>query len=635
MRFVFPLIIAFFLLQPVVSFSQDDEVLILQQDDDSGLATPAPDSRDFARLPPETNVSSRMYLDFYDIWRQFELQIKLGSVDRKLVNDLVRLRNQSSIPKMSEFAISAVRFGEQRMAEGKPDEALKLFASAVSLDPTLSVAYYSQARALMASSWINIPAAIRIAINGMFAPLQNLNGRIYLISKYAYIVTATLLILGCSFALTLLAKYHRLLRHDMMERYTSLTTNAVRLVLWIILFLPVFFLAGILWLAPYWLMIFWKYARTSERILSVIFFAAFMIAYPVYHYAVRLSAASVEPSVAPFIRVFVDGPSPRLLTDFRDYSINNSEDSDATIMVAHLYRADRKYLDAIKVLQKHSIDQPNDARAYNNLGHIYFLQGETDIGLRLVQKAEGLDGRNPIYPYNLSILQRAKFNFSKAEESLAKARQLDSEFVRKLEENPHLTLVDSIPTENTIFSRIQHQVGKFEQYFWNPFTAFSGFLLLIAFFRGYSVTKRKNQAKECIKCGRPFCKRCQPAVKELRFCTQCLHIFVKKDGVSPASRKDKMREIEDYSRRQEVFLRVSSLILPGFANLYKNRVWFGMILLFFWFLFLVLIVYNWRFARLSFYESSGSTTVLLPVVLLFLALLYLVANISLIRNVKA
>jgi tetratricopeptide (TPR) repeat protein len=635
MRFLLSLIIAILLLCPAIGVSQDDEILILQPEQDTKpAARTTGESRESIRLP-ETDVSNQMYLDFYDIWRQFELQLKLGSVDTALIQDLLRSRNRNGIPKMSEFAISAVRFGQQRMADGKPEEALQLFTSAVSLDPTLSIAYYSQARAMMASSWLNVPAAIPIAISGMFAPLHNLSGRIYLISKYVFIITATLLILGWAFALTLLAKYYRLLRHDMMERYTSMTSNAVGLVMWAILFLPVFLLAGLLWLAPFWLMIFWKYARTSERILSVIFFLAFMIAYPVYQYGVRLTAASVEPTIAPFIRVFTDGPSPRLLADFREYSVNNSQDSDATIMLAHLYRADRNYLEAIKILQKHTIDQPNDARAYNNLGHIYFFQGETDIGLRMVQKAEGLDGRNSIYPYNLSILQRAKFNFSDAEESLAKARQLDPDFVRKMEENPYSTLVDSIPSESMIFSRIEKQVGKFEDYFFNPFTAFSGLLLILAFIRGYRVSKKKNQAKECIKCGRPFCKRCQPAAKELRFCTQCLHIFVKKDGVSPASRKDKMREIEDYSRRQEVFLRISSLILPGFGNLYRNRVWFGTILLFFWFLFLVLIVYNWRFAPVSFYESPGSTTVLLPVVLLFLALLYMVANISLFRNVKA
>jgi tetratricopeptide (TPR) repeat protein len=613
-----------------LGFSQEDEILILKDDTEQPLQ---PEPAEPVQSTPERDVSSRIYLDFYETWRQFELQLKLGTIDQKLLADLIRVRNRNGIPKMTEFALSAVRFGEAKMADSKPEEALQLFQAATSLDPSLSVAYYLQSRAMIASSWAKAPSALRTSIAGMFAPVSTLNGKIYLSSKYALILIATLVILGCAFGLIILAKYNGLLKHDTMEKYTSLTTTVINLLVWIVLFLPVLLFAGILWLAPFWLMIFWKYSRLSEKILSAVFFVAFMMAYPVYQYVVKTSAASAEPTIAPFIRVFSDGPSPRLLADFRNYTEENSKDSDGTIMLAHLYRAERNYPDAIKILQKHVLDHPKEGRAYNNLGHVYFLQGETDIALRMVQKAEDHDPGNAIYPYNLSILQRAKFKFTDAEESLSKARQLDAKFIRRLEENPYSSMIDSIPTEEMILERIKEKVGSFTDYLTNPFTAFSGLLLLLAVVSGLS--KQKDHAKECIKCGRPFCKRCQPAVKELRFCTQCLHIFVKKDGVSPASRKDKMREIEDHSRRQEIFIRLSSLILPGFGNLYKNRIWFGAILLFFWFFFLVLILYNWQFAHVSFYESPGSTRILVPVFLLFLALLYLVANISLFRKVRA
>ena len=612
-------------------FPQEDDVLILKPDEEQ-TTSPEGERPDDS---PQTNAANELYLDFYEMWRQFELQLKLGTVDQKLIAELIRLRNKNGIPKVTEFALSAVRFGQSKLAEKKPDDAVMLFRAASSLDPTLSIAYYSTAKALIASSWTNLPAAMRTAIAGMFAPLSTLHGKIYIVSKYAFILAATLLVLGAAFAVTMLAKYQKLLRHDTVEKYTSLSLKTANLLVWVVLFLPVFLFAGVLWLAPFWLIVFWKYMRKSEMILSIVFFLAFMFEYTMYQYVVRISVASVDPSIAPFMRVFSDGPSPRLVAEFREYSAEHSKDQDGTIMLGYLYRADRNYVDSIKVLQKHILEHPSDARALNNLGHIYFLQGETDIALRMVQKAEGLDHRSAIYPYNLSILQRAKFNFANAEDSLAKARQLGPEFVRKLEENPYSGLVDSVPTEEIMVSRMQQKAGKFGDFLFNPFTIFSFALLMLSIFRTTVFTGKPDHAKECIKCGRPFCKRCQPAVKELRFCTQCLHIFVKKDGVSPASRKDKMREIEEHSRRQDVFLRMFSLVLPGFGNLYKNRIWFGIILLFFWFLFLILIFYNIRFAPLSFYESPGSTAVLLPVFLIFLVLLYLVANVSLFRKAKA
>jgi hypothetical protein len=133
-----------------LAFSEEDEILILKDDTEQPAQHEPVEP---VQSAPERDVSSRIYLDFYETWRQFELQLKLGTVDQKLLADLIRLRNRNGIPKTTEFALSAVRFGEAKMAESKPEEALQLFQAATSLDPTLSVAYYSQSKAMMASSW--------------------------------------------------------------------------------------------------------------------------------------------------------------------------------------------------------------------------------------------------------------------------------------------------------------------------------------------------------------------------------------------------------------------------------------------------------------------------------------------------
>ena len=311
------------------SFAQDDELLILKDEEPSTHL----ETEENPTESVDTDLTNQIYLDFYDAWRQFELQLKLGSVDEKLIGDLIRLRNKNGIPKMTEFALSAIRFGQSKMLEGKPDDALALFRAAANLDPTLSIAYYSQAKALLNSSWFNLPRAISIAISGLFAPVSTFDGKLYIYSKYGLILAATLLILGAAFALIMLAKYYRLFRHDLMERFASLSGNVVVLLAWIFLFLPVLALAGFLWLAPFWLMIFWKYMRISEKVLAMIFFGVFLVAYPAYQYVARLSSASVDESVAPYIRVFSDGPSPRIIADFRTYAVEHSKDSDSSIML--------------------------------------------------------------------------------------------------------------------------------------------------------------------------------------------------------------------------------------------------------------------------------------------------------------
>ena len=241
------------------AFAQDD-VLILKDDEQSA----SDNSAIQAVEPSEPEVTNQLFMEFYDAWRQFELQLKLGTVDEKIINDIVRLRNKNGIPKISEFALSAIRFGEDRLHDGKPDQALQLFRIAETLDPSLSEAYYDQARALFAISVFNLPRAISTAFIGVFAPANSFNGKLYLYAKYTAIFAATLLFLGAAFALIMLTKYHNLLRHDLLERYSTVAVNVINVAMWFVLFLPVLAFAGVLWLAPFWMMIFWKYMRLPD-----------------------------------------------------------------------------------------------------------------------------------------------------------------------------------------------------------------------------------------------------------------------------------------------------------------------------------------------------------------------------------
>ena len=630
LRAVLFLMIECFLFFPCLH--AQDELLIIE---DKNEEKPAPRGKE---VPSESisqeAPSDSTFQNYYELWRQFELNLQLGKVDDRIINELIRQKNRNGIPKITEFALSAIRFGQVRMAQNKVDDALKLFRAASILDPSLSLAYYSEARSLVAQSWSNVPGAIRVSIRGMFAPLSTWNGKLYLYVKYGFILSAVLIVLGVAFGLILLTKYYRLFRHDLGERFTSLTSPAINLLALLILFLPVLFFAGPIWLAPFWMMLFWKYGRVSEKIFGAVFLAVFVLAYPLYRYVVEVSKASLDPSIAPYVQVFSEGPTPRTLDNFQQYTVDHPEDSDGTILLAHLYRARQNLTQAIRTLQKHILDHPNDARSFNNLAHVYFVQGEIDIALRMVQKASDLDSSNAVYPYNLSILQRAKFNFSDAEELLSGARRLNAPLIRKFEESPYATMIDSIPDEEMLWVKIQKKSGEVVDHLINPFSGFS-LLLLVLSLSTLSGNKKKEHARECIKCGRPFCKKCQPAVKEFRFCTQCMHIFVKKDGVSPASRRDKLHEIEDYSHRQEIFLRIGSLLLPGFASMYKNRILFGMFLLLFWFVFLVLLLYNWIFSGSSFYESDSSGYVLSPLFLLLLGLIYVVGNLSTLKKIRS
>jgi len=545
---------------------------------------------------------------------------------------IIEMRRRNSIPAMPNLAVSAVQMGDLAWAQKKTEDAFNLYRAAEALDPSLSDAYYSQARVQLHKGLRGFLPAIESAVKGWFAPLYLVHGRIYFYSRLAFILLVTLIVVGVAFSLILLIKYNHLLVHNAVEKYGSrFSPELIQLVVWVILFIPIFAFAGLFWLAPFWLLLFWRYSQNSERILAIIFFLVFAISYPVYQRIAHTSGATVDSEISPYIRVFVEGPSITSIADFEDYYNTHHQDQDGSILLASLYVADNQMERGVRLLQKHILDHPNDPRAYNNLGAIFFQQEEMDSALKLTQKAYTLDTTNLVYVFNVSRSYRATFNFSEATRLLEAARSADPKLIAKLEETPPDNLVPVLPRYDLVLQRIHEKNGDLFSKFMNPFTFVALGMLILAALMNLGASHKRDLAKSCTKCGTAYCIKCQTHTKISDYCTQCLHIFIKKDGVSPASRKEKMGEIGVFTRRQHLLSRISSLILPGANHLYENDTFRGALILLLWVFLIVVLWFNWKF-NMTYLEPPGSATVLNLVCVVTMVVIYFLANINLVRR---
>jgi len=100
--------------------------------------------------------------------------------------------------------------------------------------------------------------------------------------------------------------------------------------------------------------------------------------------------------------------------------------------------------------------------------------------------------------------------------------------------------------------------------------------------------RKSGLANACIKCGRTFCHRCKSARESATYCTQCIHIYLKRDGVSLATKREKLDEVHEHQtgmlRRNKLF----ATFLPGSAQVIEGRTIAGVIGIFL-FLFFVCI----------------------------------------------
>ena len=615
-------------------FAQDD-VLVIEEDKPAATEELKPDMS----LPPDKEPESAPsnYQTFYDKWRFCLQSVQDGDEvsAQNAVREILELQKAQSIPRLTEFAFSAIRLGQLKLDAKNPSLAQQYFDIAAQLDPTLPAAYYNQSIAGMKQGVSGMWGALVAAVRGFMAPRGNLRGNAYFRTKIAFLGVATLALAAAAFALVLMIKYNHLLHHDAEEKYSRKANPAmIHLIVWVMLFVPVILFFGVLWLAPYWLAIFVRYARLQEKIAAVILIPVFILAGPMYQKAVYDASLLQDPETAVFYTAFLEGPSPRAIQDLQAYLNAHPDDPDSAVLLASLYKRNQMLDQAIDLLQKLMSTYPQDARPANNLASIYFDRGELDYALRLGQKATSMDPGNAVYTFNLSNLYRAKFDFDQANSLMGDARRANPALVNQLELSSHERVVDVVPTPALLEDRLRGKTRSFGSFLMTPFT-----LVGLVFLAGVLLRMARNEkrvvAKECLKCGKAFCKKCQPNTKVPGFCFQCLHIFVRKDGVSPASRKEKMEEIEHFSRRQRVFSKIASLILPGSGNLLKDNTPVGLILLLVWCSFVSLLGFTWKYSGSFFFEPAESSRVIPLFCLILMAILYVAVNLHVPRKTRS
>jgi hypothetical protein len=108
--------------------------------------------------------------------------------------------------------------------------------------------------------------------------------------------------------------------------------------------------------------------------------------------------------------------------------------------------------------------------------------------------------------------------------------------------------------------------------------------------------RRTGYANACIKCGRTFCYRCKSARESSTYCTQCIHIYLKRDGVSLDTKRQKLEEVSDHQSGMTRRNRLFATILPGSAQMLEGRTVSGVIGLLFFTLFVAMAVFVGRLA---------------------------------------
>jgi Tfp pilus assembly protein PilF len=599
----------------------------------------------FVALPAARSASAQEIAP-RDIWPQATAAAREGDLDTaaKKTRELLATGRKYGTRTFPAYAAGAAAMAGAGRAQS-PELAKWAEQASRDLDGrSPSVAFLEADRAAATKGW---GSALPLAVQGFARAAANYRnntlGRADLIVVVAGAVAVTAILL----ALALFIRYGRSAAHDFRERLGGrFHGGSVSVLAFALLFLPLFLWLGPLWLLFYWFAIFFGYAGWAERVAVVVVLLLVALAPIALNFAAHRIAGVDSPVVAAAIASDADSYEPDALRRLQDLLAVVPDDPTLHVLIGNL-QAFEGMDDQANVHYRRAIQlRPTYAGAHVNLGNLMYLNNEFQAAMTEYEKAEAADPKLATAFYNHSVAAGDTYKFDLQGQMLDKARAADSSVVTRATDNPPpqkiLMYKPPIGEAWAISDRVARRPAAralFGNYsIFEPMRAASSPItigalasLLLALLI-FAFRKRTQYANACIKCGRTFCHRCKSARESTTYCTQCIHIYLKRDGVSLDTKRQKLEEVAGHQTAVTRRNRLFATILPGSAQLMEGRTVRGILGVFFFAAFVVTALLVGRLGPALGPVADVAQTLVRAVAIALAVLLWLVLSLPVYRR---
>lgn len=520
-----------------------------------------------------------------DLWPQATAAARDGDLDEatKRATSLVAAGRTSGIKTFPLYAASATGLAAEST---KDDPELAAWASktASMLDGTApSVAFAEADRAAIRQDW---GSALRLTFQGFGRVIGNY--RTNLLSRADLFVVASLAVTVTAilFAITLLIRYGRSIAHDFREILSAwLSGGTVSVLAFALLFVPLFLWLGPVWLIFYWFAITFAYAGVRERVAIVVMLVLLAIL-PILSARTASRIAGVEsPVVMAAVASQNQAYHPEALRRLQELIAVVPDHATLQLLVGNMQsfegnddQAAQHYRRAIELARDY-------AGAHVNLGNLFFVNNEFQAAMTEYERAQKADPDLAIAFYNASVASGETYKFDQQAKMLELARNASRSFVERVTRNPppqkivmYSPPIDEAWAVTEEMSKRPAARALFGNYAsfdllrsaLTPLTIGALVSLLLGVIL-WLVRRKSGLANACIKCGRTFCHRCKSARESSTYCTQCIHIYLKRDGVSLDTKRKKLEEVTEHQHGMTRRNRLFATFVPGSAQMLEGR----------------------------------------------------------------
>ncbi len=395
------------------------------------------------------------------------------------------------------------------------------------------------------------------------------------------------------FSIVLFFRYASPAAHDFREALNSRFRPGMSSVLaFALLFLPLFLWLGPAWLVLYWLLLFLPYSSSTEKVVSFVSLSLLALL-PLALDWTAYRAAGVD---SPIVRGASAGLSrsydPESLRRLRDLTSLVPDQPLLHLLVGNLEAQDGNDSESMVHLRRATELNPKLAGAYLNQGNLHFLDGDFQAASNQYKKAAESDSGLAIAFYNQSVASGELYKFDEQGAQIELAKKINRSAIENLISSPPPQKIVWYTVPMDAAWELSHTIartrtardifGNFAQF--NPLNSISNPLTagaLAAILAGPLLMARRRKrgiAGSCIKCGRTFCNRCKSSRESATYCTQCIHIYLKRDGVSLDTKRAKLIEVQQHQNNLTRTRKTLATLIPGTGQMYDSSTVKGLIL---------------------------------------------------------
>jgi len=598
--------------------------------------------------PPAGNTFEALW----SVYRKAQTKGDSEAIDAAL-REVRRLRVERNIKSLEPYALARVSEGLASLKEAEIDKATVAFRSASVLDPHLPDAYFGLAAASMKGGISGFPSGIKEIVKGTTARLRTTVGWHRLVSLITPAVFLALLGTITVVALALLLRHGVLLFHDIEESLGPARSPIMAPGIFAVLLLaPVIALQGYAWLPLWWASLLFVYLAKLERLAVLALLLACVPVGPIVKTLESRTLAAQNPLFGAGVLAIEGGPDTRAVSILEDGVRRYPDDRDIVYLLAAQYKKSGRYEDAtafyLQILQR----EPNDTYALNNLANLSFAGGEFQAAIPRYLQAIATNPPPEIAAtlyYNLALSHVQRFERQLHDEARSHAERLadglidEYDTLWKYEFKNENAVVDLGLKPEELWAKFEgarQGVGRKNlagvplpsadalgllragaNRFAGAIVLCAAAIFLLSRWRGPRMFTMR-----CVKCGTPFCRRCQIGAATEGLCTQCHHLFIVRDGVSGSVRNQKLLEVQKEDAKREKIFRIMSLLAPGSGHVYARKTLSGVAFVFVWSFILALALLGGRILPLTESSSTLARPWGLGLGMVLLLVVYVVAN---------